>query len=92
MDAQVVKALAKLIKTSSGDCVQYMVVNGKASPADVVMEGCYAMTDITGLSCSSTRLNPAGGGFPVNLVAGEELPSGVYNISVTNGNLLCFYK
>ena len=34
----------------------------------------------------------AGGGFPVNLVAGEELPSGVFDISVVTGNLLCFYK
>ena len=85
-------SINNLTKSSFGDGGQIIVTAGKDSPVGLEMTWCYALTDITGFTAESSKLSPLGGGFPTDLLAGMELPSGIYNIHVTSGSLMCFYN
>jgi hypothetical protein len=92
MGSHISKTILSATRKTFGDGTQYIVDVTNPSPTDVVMEWCYALTDITGFAASSSRLDGSGGAFPTELNAGIELPSGLSDISVTSGSLLCFYK
>jgi len=87
---QITKSIGKLSKQSFGQGKQFIVDGDNTSPTGVQITWAYALTDITGLNVDSSNLLTGSADFPTDLVAGIELPAGLYNISVTTGYLLCF--
>lgn len=92
MSSDISKVISQLTKKSFGAGGQFIVDATHPSPSGAVMEWCYTLTDVTGFSASNNNIVVGSGDFPDALVAGVELPSGLYDISVNEGYLMCFLK
>ena len=72
--------------------VNYFIIDSTASsPEGLVFYGGYALTDITGLSISSSTAHPDSSSFPETLSMNAQLPGGISDISVGTGTIICFY-
>lgn len=97
MNDQIGKALLEAVNRLNSDTFgnkkQFIVdATHSASPSGIIMESVIVLEDTTDFSASNLRLTSGSGDYPTILKVGTQIPSGVYDITLTSGALLCIYK